>query len=183
MASKAWLKLGIVGRAHGLRGSFFVSGRDEAVPSSVKTVRVGIEPEAAKVLHVQHRAWQNGKAYLTCEGVVQREQVDAFKGLPVWCAKADIKVDEATEFVLSDLVDRTVIDSDGTIVGVVEDVYPTLAGHANIVVLNPAETADVEIPATNHYLDMDFERGADVLNLRVPVETFADVWNERGRKQ
>ena len=110
------LKLGIVGRALGLQGFFFVSGRDDS-----------------------------------------------------------------KEFLLKDLMGRRVIDSDGVIVGDVEDVVPMPAS-INIVVAKLDKSADVDIPMISDYIDMSFQRGGKELKLVVPASTFEEIWNPRIKK-
>lgn len=178
-----WLKLGVVGRAHGLRGSFFVSGRDELIPSSVKAVRLGAAPASLGDFVVEDSLWQNGRAILKCKGVSDRTAAEKFTGQTVWCDAQQIRVNDQEEYLFSDIRGRVVKDSDGVTLGTVDDIYTTPGGGANLVVVNEAQTGDVEIPMVAIYVDMNFARGEPELKLVVPANTFEDVWNERRRKR
>lgn len=181
--TQRWLKLGIVGRAHGLKGSFFVSGRDEEVAESVRTIRIGVDATTAKDLKIEQRFWQSGRPALKCEGISDRTTAETLTGQSVWVEAAQIHVDESKEYLLSDLKERRVVDSNGVPVGVVEEVYVSPSGGVNIIVLDEKKNADIEIPMVETYINMNFKRGEAVLHLVVPVDTFEEIWNERRAKK
>ena len=176
---KKWLKLGIVGRAHGLQGSFFVSGRDEAIPPSVTHVRIGKDPETVRDAKVTSNTWQNGRITIRCEGVVDRTAAENIKGTSIWVDASKVPVEDDKEYLWSDLRGRTVIASDEVVMGVVEDVYQP-AHSVNLVVVSPDGKRDVEIPMNRDYVDMKFVRGGRELRVTVPSDTFSEVWNTRG---
>lgn len=178
-----WLKLGVVGRAHGLRGSFFVSGRDEAIPSYLKKIIIGPSPETGKSAVIEQATWQNGRAAIKCDIAGDRTEAEKWTGQTVWCEAGAIKVDDQSEYLVSDLKGRTVVDSDGVTIGLIEDVA-VMPASINLIVINDDQSADVEIPMIAHYVDMNFVRGAKELRLIVTAETFAEIWNPKakGRK-
>ena len=177
-----WMKLGVVGRAHGLRGSFFISGRDEPFPPHLKKIVIGKTPDTGKTAIIEQMAWQNGRVTLKCDIAADRTAAEAWTGQEVWCEAAAIAIDDSSEYLLSDLEGRQVIDSDGVAMGTVDDIA-VMPASINLVVLNPEGTADVEIPMISTYVVMTFARGAKDLHLTVPADTFADVWNPRGKKR
>jgi ribosomal 30S subunit maturation factor RimM len=175
------LKLGIIGRALGLQGSFFVSGRDEAIPDSVKVVKIGRTIETARDADVISRGWQQKRPVMKCSLAADRTAVELLTGMSVWVDESTVHVDNSSEYLLKDLIGRAVSDSDGSHVGTIEDVLQMPAS-INIVVVKDDNSADVDIPMITDYVDMDFKRGEKELRLVVPVSTFEDVWNSRIKK-
>ena len=176
-----FLKLGIVGRALGLQGSFYVSGRDEPIPETVKTIKIGLRLEIARDAEIISVGWQKGRATIKCNIAHDRTAAELLTGMSVWTSEAQVKVENEKEFLLSDLIGRTVFDSDGVKLGVVEDVV-RMPASTNIVVVNGDLSADVDIPVISDYVDMRFKRGDTAINLVVPLSTFEEIWNSRNKK-
>lgn len=180
-AKAKWLKLGVVGRAHGLRGSFFISARDEVWPPTVNRVRITENPDECEDLVVEQSSWQSGRPVLKCLRIDDRTAAERLTGKPVWCDSSFITVDDQSEFLLSDIKGRIVFDSLGETMGVVEEAYLSPSGTVNLIVFNASKNADVEIPLVGRYIDMEFRRGESSLRMHVPVDTFEEIWNPRGQ--
>jgi ribosomal 30S subunit maturation factor RimM len=176
-----FLKLGIVGRALGLQGSFYVSGRDEAIPDSVKTIRIGVQADIGHEAAVTQRGWQNQRPFLKCSLAADRTAAERLIGQAIWVEESQVQVDDGREFLLRDLIGRTVMDVDGIMVGTIEDVV-RMPASVNLTVVNAAQTADVDIPMIADYVDMSFVRGGSELKLAVPASAFEEIWNPRGLK-
>lgn len=177
-----FLKIGIVGRALGLQGSFYVSGRDEPIPSSIKTVKIGRHLDSAQAAELLKTTWQGGRVAILCSLASDRTSADLLKGMTIWAESSQINVADDKEYLLVDLKGRKVLDVDGECLGLVDDVVK-LPASINLIVLNPDKTADVEIPMINDYVDMGFTRGETMIKLRVKRELFDDIWNMRGKKK
>ena len=175
------LKLGIIGRALGLQGSFFVSARDEAIPDTVKVVKIGRTLETARDAEVLSRGWQQKRPFLKCSLASDRTAAEQLTGMTIWVDDSAVHVDNSREYLLTDLIGRVVTDSDGSRLVMIEDVLQMPAS-INIVVVNADKTADVDIPMIKDYVDMDFKRGEKELRLVVPASTFEDVWTSRIKK-
>ena len=175
------LKLGIVGRALGLQGFFFVSGRDEPISSKVLTVKIGKTLESAREAKVITHGWQTNRPTIKCTLASDRTAAELLTGMTIWAEDDCVEVDDAKEYLLKDLLGRRVVDSDGVIVGDVEDVIKMPAS-INVGVVNLAKSADVDIPVSSHYFDMSFHRGGKELKLIVPASTFEEIWNPRNKK-
>lgn len=176
-----FLKLGIVGRALGLQGSFYVSGRDEAIPLTIKVIKIGRTAESARDAEVISRGIQKGRPFLKCSLASDRTAAESLTGLPIWISADQIKVDETKEFLLKDLEGRSVLDVDGKLMGSVVEVVKMPAS-INIVVLKPDGSADLDIPMISTYVNMSFDHGGADLHLVVPMSTFDEIWNERTKK-
>lgn len=176
-----FLKLGIVGRALGLQGSFYVSGRDEPIADSVKAVKIGRTLETARNADILSTGWQKDRPTIKCSLAADRTAAELLTGMTIWVEESQIQIDNSKEFLLKDLEGRTVIDCDGVVVGTIEEVVKMPAS-INIVVVKTDLSADVDIPMIADYVDMDFERGSRELKLVVPVSTFVEIWNSRIKK-
>jgi len=176
-----FLKIGIVGRALGLQGSFYVSGRDEVIPSSIRRIKVGKTLETAREAEILKSVWQSGRAAIVCSLAADRTAAELLQGMSIWVEASQIKVTEETEFLLIDLIGRDVIDVNGSLVGRVEDVLKQPAS-INMLVVNQDKKADLEIPVIADYVDMGFRRGERLINLKVDKSVFDEIWNTRGKK-
>jgi 16S rRNA processing protein RimM len=176
-----FLKIGIVGRALGLQGSFYISGRDEPIPSSITWIKIGKSLETAREAEVLKTAWQKNRASIKCSLANDRTAAELLQGMSIWVEASQIKVTENHEFLLIDLVGRDVIDVEGRLVGLVESVLKQPAS-INMLVVNNDRSADVEIPMIADYVDMSFRRGENVIYLKVDQGVFSDIWNLRGKK-
>jgi 16S rRNA processing protein RimM len=181
MSTKRWLKLGVVGRAHGLRGSFFVSGRDEPIPAHIKKIWIGDLADQSVAVTIEQIQWQSGRPVLKCDIASDRTAAEKWIGKSLWLPVDEIRVDDANEYLLMDLKGRTVLDSANAIVGTVDDVF-VLPASINLIVLNADGSGDVEIPMIATYVDMGFMRGGSEIRLVVLKDTFEEVWNPRIQK-
>ncbi len=172
------LKIGIVGRALGLQGSFYVSGRDEPMPESLKIVQIGRTVDTAKDAKILKSFVQNGRPVILCDLASDRSSAELLTGMSIWAESHLISVQDDKEFLLSDLKGRKVFDADGVLLGIVEDVIKMPAS-VNIIVVNPSGSSDLEIPVISDYVDMSFKRGENSLCLNVPGAVFEEIWNSR----
>lgn len=176
-----FLKIGIVGRALGLQGSFYVSGRDEAIPTSIKHIKIGKNLGTAREAEVLKSSWQSGRSAILCSLASDRTAAESLQGLSIWAHASQVHIVEDSEFLLIDLIGRDVLDVNGSMVGRVEDVLKQPAS-INMVVVNLDESADIEIPVISDYVDMSFRRGERLISLKVHKEVFDDIWNPRKTK-
>jgi ribosomal 30S subunit maturation factor RimM len=110
-----------------------------------------------------------------------RTAAERLIGQAIWVEESQVQVDDGREFLLRDLIGRTVMDVDGIMVGTIEDVV-RMPASVNLTVVNAAQTADVDIPMIADYVDMSFVRGGSELKLAVPASAFEEIWNPRGLK-
>jgi len=176
-----FLKIGIVGRALGLQGSFYVSGRDEPIPTTVKQIKIGRSIETARDARILKSLWQKGRASIVCDLAGDRTSAELLTGMSIWVDASNIVVEDDSEYLLVDLRGREVIDVNGETIGIVQDVV-RMPASTNLIVLSEARDADVEIPVIADYVEMGFKRGESRIKLTVAAETFDEIWNSRGKK-
>jgi len=169
-----WLQLGIVGRAHGLRGFFYIAGRDKRpLDDDYDEVVLGATPESGKPFKVAAIRHQANGCLLACDGIENREAHAKILGLPIWVRRAEVTVDAEAEYLWQDLVGKTVVDSEGQRVGQIEQVQNH--GASDIVEVSDG-TRRLDLALIEEYFVMDFKASDEELHLIVPVSTFADFW-------
>lgn len=175
--TNGWLKIGKVGKAHGLRGAFFVRDRDELVPKAYGTLRVGAEPASAKVARIKGSQWQNGAPLLMLDIVPDRTAAEELVGQDLWVERRKVSLDEEAEFLWSDLEGRKVTDSQDRLVGTLVAIYNT--GSSDIAVVENEERGHLEIALIGDYFDMDFSEEGPI-RLSVEASLFDDLWQAQG---
>lgn len=174
-----WLKIGKIGKAHGLRGAFFVRGRDEPVPAAYGTLRIGPDFKSARPAEIVSSLWQNDQSILKLDIAKDRTGIDAMMGFDIWAARDRIALDDDEEFLWSDLESRSVVDSAGQPVGTLVEVYNT--GASDIAVVRSLSGASLEIALVEDYFDFDIPETGP-LRLVVPAAMFEDLWQEKKKK-
>jgi ribosomal 30S subunit maturation factor RimM len=180
--SKKWLRLGRVGRAHGVRGSFFISDRVDKIPDTIEHIFVGDDPDKVPPIKILGRFMTGSRPAITCEGISDRNTAEAMTGQLVWVESERIKVDDRSEYLLSDITGRSVHDGRGNLVGVVESCYMTNYDGVNVLIYNQDKHADIDIPFSSTYFDMSFKRGGHQVTLIVEIDFFEEIWNPREKK-
>jgi len=171
-----FLRVGTVGKASGIRGAFFVSGRDQPFDGpEYRRIHVGPNPETARVLIVESCVVRSDRPLITCRGINSRTLAEELTGAPIWIPAAAVSLDDANEYLWGDLVGRMVTAACATAVGVVTQVQNYGASDV-LDVRRASDGARVAIPMVPAWVDMNFVRGTKDLRLVVPAEYFADLW-------
>lgn len=182
MATSQWIKIGLVGRPHGLRGDFFVSGREEPLPTSYRNIAIGSDPgwgDKAAVLQIRH---QNGQSVMRCSASTSRDSATGLCGRPIWVPREQIEVDEEQHFLWGDLIGRAVEDCDGLKLGHAFQVYNV--GASDIMVVRDDQGKALEIAIAPPYFDTDGLSQAVSLGrvrLLVQATVFEDFWQDELR--
>lgn len=176
-----FLKLGTVGRALGLQGSFYVSGRDEPIPNTIKSIRIGNAVETARTAEIISLSWQHDRPLMKCSLAQDRTSAEVLRGMSIWVEADQVTIDDSKEFFLKDLIGRSLYDSEGLLMGTVNDVV-ILPASINLIIVSTDNQRDVEIPVIADYVDMQFQRNDSTLRLVVPASTFEEIWNQRRKK-
>ncbi len=174
--SKQWIQLGIVGKAHGLGGAFFVSQREDILPKSVKTFRIGPMPESAPSFTVKINRKQAGRPVLQCSEISQRESAEALIGQALWALRTDLGLDDETEYLWADLIGKLVYDSEAELVGTLVQVGNF--GASDVVQIRRDSGGLLEVPFVKAYFDFSFTPQDERLRMTVPRSTFAGTWSD-----
>ncbi len=170
-----WLKLGRVGKAHGLQGAFFVSGREDPIPKSYGDLILGSNPESGERFKVRGSRMQGDRPILHFESLTRREHAEQYAGQDIWVERDKVLVNSSTEYLWSDLYGRCVVDSEGTQIGVVHRV--TNFGASDILQVK-GDQGYLDVPLIAPYVSLTFDQSPE-LRLLVPAQTFFELWYEQ----
>jgi ribosomal 30S subunit maturation factor RimM len=183
------LALGFVGRAHGLKGAFFVAGRSEAIPSSYGPLRVGASWSEARLAKILESRVAGGGPILRLDLASSREAIEPLRGQRVFAARSAVRATQGRGALWCDLEGADVEDAAGVRLGRVLRVYnvadgaPTALAVADTIELRGDDGRLLAVPMVEAF----FGPGAlaapvagerYVLRLVVPAETFADAWQD-----
>jgi ribosomal 30S subunit maturation factor RimM len=178
-----WIRLGTIGRAHGLRGSFFISGRDEPLPQSLmgRQVLVGASIENAQTMTLLKADQRSNGVTASLEGVTSRESVEVLKGRNLWGRRLDLHL-KSDEVLVGELKGLTVFDDTGAVVGVVESVlfYPGDQMNLNVVKQrSDGRWLEMEISWGATYIDAYRTTDLKAIYLSVSGDVFDELWTLR----
>ena len=172
-----WLKLGQVGKAHGLQGGFFVSGRNEAIPKQYKVLLVGNDPDTATQLNILQSRMQGERPLLQLETVRKRDQAEALIGQAIWVDRNRVHIHSDKEYLWADLQGRKVCDAKSIELGVITAIVNH--GSADIMQIR-GDKGCLDIPLVPTYVDLNFE-DKPVVMLIVQADVFEELWYEDRR--
>lgn len=186
-----WEKLGTVGKPHGLKGGFFLSGRRQPLPEALGHLKVGqdlhaaVEGEVLKVYPVgavkQAIIWAHAQ---------DRTAVEKLRDSTVWMLRRTDPSDPATthpDELYNDLAQSEILDQNGQVLGVVVDIENH--GAQNILIIEGrglcAGKGFVDVPYVEAYFDLTAP--SQVPRSQAPrrlsalwnTDTFADLWRSK----
>lgn len=169
--------IGKVGRAHGLRGAFFVSGREDPVPKAYGEVRIGATPETAVPTRITASHMQGERPVLGCALAASREAAEALTHQLIFVEQERLKRGAAGALTWSDVEGARVVDANGVALGVAHHVYN--AGASDVMeVRDPSGAKRVDIPLVPDYVDLARGAADGELRLVVTADVFADLWQD-----
>lgn len=169
------LTIGKVGRAHGLTGAFFVSGRTDPLPKNLKTVRLGATWDGARLVTVVRSGMQSGRPILVIEGCVTREDAEALTGEAIWVDRAALGLKEG-EWCFADLIGISVVSADDQVLGAVLTVANHGAG--DFVEIEHGEKGRLAMTLAGDFVDWEKSALGRELRLQVNAETFDECWEK-----
>ena len=170
-----WIKIGVVAKAHGLRGHFFVSDRDEPIPKACSSLKIGLSLESAKLYDVESSKAHAGRIVLKLKESHDRDHAERIKRQSIWMESEYVECSE-DEYLWTDLVGRTVLDVDGQKFGQVVEV--SNFGASDIVVVQGADSRKVDLAFVENFFDMNFSADDKNLQLIVAADVFGDLWHD-----
>lgn len=169
----AWLQVGIVGKAHGLRGHFYVSERSLPLPAACDQLRMGADPERPELtLSLLEASFQQHRPLILCKELIDRTAVEKCMGKPLWMDR----VHAGEGLIWADLISKPLIDSEGVLVGLVKDVA-NFGANDSLIIEHSERKGSLHIPLVAAYIDLSFKPGDPHLKLLVPKTYFDEFWN------
>jgi 16S rRNA processing protein RimM len=119
---KEWVEIGVVARAHGVRGWVRVRLADPASESlsAVTEVALGDPGRRARLLEAEADA---AGYRVRLEGIEDRDAAEALRGTPILVARGALPEPGAEEIYVADLIGCVVVDAEGRELGQVQAVH------------------------------------------------------------
>lgn len=168
-----WLKVGKVGKSHGLRGAFFISGREEGLSVEVSSVKVGDNVKTAQSFDVEKITKQSGRPLLKLKGLDNRNQSEEFLHKSIWVQRSELDIDE-DEYFWADVVNKPVSLPDGKIIGKVLGINNF--GASDVVEIINEDKQTLMLPFVSQYFDLDTSVDNSSLLLVVENEVIEELW-------
>jgi 16S rRNA processing protein RimM len=177
-----------VGRPHGLRGAFFVSGREDLIPIAYGEVFIGHSPTEARVAKILGSQWQSQRPVLKCSLASDRTQAELLTNQTIFVPESRLRqVAGQGAMLWLDLKGAEVRDPEDHLLGIVTQVYNT--GASDIIEIQGVRESGVagaprrvlDIPLVEDYVDLSqtVKIGLPaILRLKVPASIFEDLWQE-----
>jgi 16S rRNA processing protein RimM len=155
-----WLRAGVVARAHGLDGSFYVADPVPALLEVGAEVRLGDTPR-----QIVRLAGHDARPIVRLEGCETRDAAEALRGQELWVARADAPELEEDEWWATDLEGCAVRDGSREI-GVVARLL-ALPSCEVLEVARPEGAPDLLVPLVRDAVrDVDLDERVIDVDLR-----------------
>jgi 16S rRNA processing protein RimM len=121
------LQIGIVTRAHGVRGMVRVRAESDAI-LDLERVFVG-----GRERRIERAQPERGEFLVQLEGVHDRDAAEALRGAAVEAERSELPPPEAGEFYVADLIGCRVVDGAGRELGAVRETFHSGAHEVLVV--------------------------------------------------
>lgn len=166
--SERLIQIGIVGKAHGLRGRFYLSHRDELLHRTpVKVVITRPNEQSPVCTEVRSQQQVGRRIVLECQGIQHRDQAEQLIGCPVYMSREDL-INEPQDLLWGDLIGCLVVDANLVEVGQVSDLQNFGAGDI-LVVQRDSKTLYLPWASCDRVEDR-------TIHLKTPAETYNEYW-------
>lgn len=167
--------IGKVGRPHGLKGHFYVSGRSSLLPEAFHRASLTLcsgkgEQLCSSVL--SHAIIQNRSAIRLAD-VTDRTAAEKIKGWAIY-ASEDLEDDPAEH-----LLEKQLFDVNGEKIGFICGTF-NFGGVDTIEILDPEKNLKLLIPLAPSFFDLNnLNKRAASYQLKVPKDTFEELWYQQ----
>ena len=169
MTSSKYLCLGKIGKPHGLKGAFFVAGRDTPLPD-VSEICIGLNPDLGAWVLVSRNEQQGERAILEVSSILDRTTAEGLIHQPIWIKRTDLHLDKE-EFLWIDLEGQAVFSADGVKLG---DISTVANYGASDVVEIESNEKFLSLPLISDYFSLPIAPGP--IHLKQDSDFFLDLW-------
>ena len=165
-----------MGKAHGLKGAFFVSGRREKIPLDYREIWIG-NPNAGPFQQtkiIESSVHQN-RPILICSLARNRSAAENLVNQELWVDRAKVTLNEDIEYLWDDLIGSSVVDIDDMKVGSVKHVYNTGASDVLVIASDANPQMLIDLPLTEAFFDMAFRASKKSLKLKLSAASLEDL--------
>ena len=171
------IKIGSIGKGHGLKGAFYLGGRTELLPAEIKTLIIDDNASGISSLTLEWQKAMGGGVVVKCKELVSRSDVDAQRRKSLYVLRCWLDVKEDDEYCWADLIGKQIIDMEGSLLGAIARVDNYGAGDV-ITIQETGGDRTLAIPFIRDYVDMSFVSMDMQIKLTVMKETFDGCWQE-----
>ena len=168
---KEWRPLGKVGKAHGLKGAFYLTSHDRSLSPKHEEIAVGETLAQALVTRLRTSREHCHKNLVELEAIKDRTQADQLRDMTIW-GKTSVM-----EHPTSWLIGKQVLDSQGIELGSVESIYNY--GASDILEITSSEHGSLQIPFIPHYFAETLDSSLPTVSLLVTQDFFSELWAEK----
>ncbi|MCI0569682.1 MAG: ribosome maturation factor RimM [Myxococcaceae bacterium] len=164
MSRRAYLEVGFVARAHGLKGEVGVRTFDPASDTLLEVKRVLVRPRSGpeRVLVLESVRPTPKELLVLFEGFARREESEALVGAAVLAFREDLEAPAEGQFFQGDLVGLTARSEQGEELGRVEELWSS--GEVPNLVIRGGPRGELLVPFADEFVpEVDLERGLVVV--------------------
>ena len=173
MKNRHKIHLGSIGKPLGLDGAFFVFGRDDLLPKIEGNICLNLGKKQL-VCRLIRCWWHNSRVVAKLEAFSDRTSLELWKGAELSCQRDQLSLNDKSEYFWSDLISKTVVDSEGYRLGKVARLDNF--GASDVVEISDDDGKILALPLVAAYFDMSFQAQDEALRLVVPASTFDEAW-------
>lgn len=146
-----FLKMGLVGRPHGIKGEISLDWQGEYTPAPGDSIWFGKDIDHIHSYTVKSARQHKDRMLMTLEGVQDRNAADALKGSLAFLRRSDLPPPGEDEEFLADLVGCQILDTNGDILGILDHLeFP--AGQMLWSILDPSGK-EILFPAREEFIE------------------------------
>lgn len=167
------MQIGKVGRSHGIKGSFFLAGRDEAFIEKLSVVKVGAEFSKSEEFKVEKISPQSAKTIFKLVGIDSRTDSEKILHYKVWAKRDELNLAD-DEYFWSDLAGKNVALPNGEIIGKSSGLNNF--GASDVMEIKNSSGQTMMLPFVSAYFDIDASIDSEVVQLCVEIDVIEELW-------
>lgn len=167
-ADREWIKIGRIGKAHGLLGGFHITeSHSLLVQGRGDRIVVGKSPLLGLSTEVRDNQTLKQRTLLFLEAFVDRNAVEAHRGESLWALDTNESPHEG-------FIGMKVFDRNKSYLGTVRNFCNY--GASDIAELHSADGLALDIPFVDEYCVVEQSSSEKYLRLKVSKDVFSEFW-------
>lgn len=167
---------GTIVRTRGFRGQMFVTENSEAVQNIREgaKVEIGYSRNFSNSYEIERWDWSKAKALIKIRGIETNEDARHFIEMGVFVKRADIILEDDSQYIDEEVYDCEVYDEEGNYIGKIIEIWDM---PVNDVWLVDTENGDVPVPVIDDIIkDVDIENKKIIIHL---IDGLMELSNNR----
>ena len=169
----AWIRIGKVGKSHGVQGEFFLSGRDEPFNETLTTAFIGKDEKTAAKYGVAHISQKSERTIIKLKDVDSRDDANRLLHLSIWALRDELNLSE-DEFYWDDMKNKPVVLPNGQEVGKI--LTFNNFGASDVVEVINDKKQSLMLPFVDQYFKIKESVDGPSVILNVEYEIIEELW-------